>query len=368
MECTLPSEEQRTMKTTGKLIIFVFTFLFLAANAYAADDSPLFEAVKKGDKATVEALLAKGADVNAKDEYGDTPLHKAETFGHKDLAGLLLAKGADVNAKTKYGWTPLHTAVFSGHKDFAELLLAKGADVNAKNTDGYTPLHRAAEYGLRDVAEFLLAKGADVNAKNTSGSTPLSMAAYAGNKDVAELLLAKGADINAKDKNGNTPLQNAASNGRTDVVDLLKEYTLTHDRRNQRELLGHLTAQLKDSPDDKVTRRYVLKLASELKPAPTIPEEARKHFVEGTAIVKAAKNPAQQALAAQSFGEALKVAPWWGDAYYNLGVAQELAEKYNEAEQAFNFYLLTNPSAAEKREVQDRIYGLSAKRKLSGAK
>ena len=103
MECTLPSEEQQTMKTTGKLISFVFTFLFLDANAYAADDSPLFEAVKKGDKATVEALLAKGADVNAKDEYGDTPLHKAETFGHKDLAGLLLAKGADVNAKTKYG-------------------------------------------------------------------------------------------------------------------------------------------------------------------------------------------------------------------------------------------------------------------------
>ena len=218
--------------------------------------------------------------------------------------------------------------------------------------------------GHKDFAELLLAKGADVNAKDTSGSTPLSMAAYAGNKDVAELLLAKGADINAKDKNGNTPLQNAASNGRTDVVDLLKEYTLTHDRRNPRELLGHLTAQLKDSPDDKVTRRYVLKLASELKPAPTIPEEARKHFVEGTAIVKAAKNPAQQALAAE-FGEALKVAPWWGDAYYNLGVAQS-CRKYNETEQAFNFYLLANPSAAEKREVQDRIYGLSAKRKLSG--
>ena len=72
--------------------------------------------------------------------------------------------------------------------------------------------------------------------------------------------------------------------------------------------------------------------------------------------------------AAQSFTEALKIAPWWGDAYYNLGVAQELAEKYDEAEQAFNFYLLSNPGAAEKREVQDRIYALSAKRKLLGAK
>lgn len=356
------------MKSTGKLLIFIFTILTLAASAYAADDSPLFEAVINGDKAEVEALLAKGADVNAKDEYGDTPLHKAKTFGHKDLAELLLAKGADVNAKTKYGWTPLHTAASSGYKDFVELFLAKGADVNAKNEDGYTPLHRAAEQGEKDVAELLLAKGADVNAINNYWWTPLHKAADSGRKDIAELLLSKGADINAKNNHGNTPLQTAASSGQTDIVDLLKAYTLTHDRRNPRELLKHLTDQLKDSPDDKVTRSYLIKLAGDLKPALTIPEEARKHFVEGAAIVKAAKNPAQQALAAQSFTEALKVAPWWGDAYYNLGVAQELAEKYDEAEQAFNFYLLSNPSETEKREVQDRIYALSAKRKLSGAK
>ncbi|MCR4299388.1 MAG: hypothetical protein NUV75_11695, partial [Gallionella sp.] len=90
------------------------------------------------------------------------------------------------------------------------------------------------------------------------------------------------------------------------------------------------------------------------------------HFVEGTAIVKAAKSPAQQALAAQSFMEALEIAQWWGDAYYNLGVAQELAKKYDEAEQVFNFYLSSNPGKTKQREVQDRIYGLAAKRKLSG--
>lgn len=47
---------------------------------------------------------------------------------------------------------------------------------------------------------------------------------------------------------------------------------------------------------------------------------------------------------------------------------QKLAEKHDEAEQVFNFYLLSNPKATEKREVQDRIYALSAKRKLVGAK
>jgi ankyrin repeat protein len=421
------------MKTTGKLIIFIFILLALVASACAADDSPLFEAVKNGDKAAVEALLAKGADVNAKDKDGCTPLHWAASQGNSNVIKLLLAKGADVNAKDKDGRTPLHwaaspfqanlniielllakgadvnaknadgitplyrvvffgkkdtvelllskgadanirdekgdtllhTAVMQGHKDIAELLLAKGADVNAKDKNGSTPLYRA--FSREDgIVELLLSKGADVNAKNNSGGTPLHTAALVGSKDTAELLLSKGADINAGGKEESTPLHWAVDAGNYKVAELL-ENRILKQTKNPHELFEQLFKQLNDKPH-KSTRRLIIKLASELKPAPAIPEEARKYFVEGTAIVKAAKNPAQQAIAAQSFTEALKIAPWWGDAYYNLGVAQELAEKYDEAEQAFNFYLLSNPSETEKREVQDRIYGLSAKRKLAGAK
>lgn len=387
------------MKTVRKLIVVIFTFLTLAVSADAADDSPLFEEVKKGDKATVEALLAKGADVNAKDKYGSTPLHKAAEHGHKDIVELLLAKGVDVNAKDTYGDSPLHkvTAAYDAHhtqKDIVTLLLANGADVNAKNGEKTTPLHRAVCGGekRKDIVELFLGKGAEVNAKNVTGVTPLHEAARCSSKDVIELLLAKGADINAKDKDGDTPLNAAeketarlvaAQQGykddafmyatlapalltRKDSAELLENHILK--QTNPRAVFAQLTEKLKSKPDDNSARRLIVKLASQLKPAPAIPEEARKHFVEGTTIVKAAKNPAQQLLAAQSFSEALKVAPWWGDAYYNLGVAQELAEKYDQAEKAFNFYLLTNPSATEKREVQDRIYALSAKRKLLGVK
>jgi ankyrin repeat protein len=355
------------MKSAGNLISVVFTFLTLAVSAHAADDSPLFEAVKRGDKAAVEALLAKGADVNARDESGDTPLHVASGNGKKDIAELLLAKGADISAKNTYGQTPLHRPSGNDKKDIVELLLVKGADVNAKAKDTRTPLHWAASFGgTKDVAELLLSKGADVNAKTGDGRTPLHWAAYLGNKVVAELLLAKGADVNAKDTDGWTPLDWAARFAKKDVVELMENHILIQTKK-PRELFGQLTQQLKSKPDDS-TRRLILKLASEMNPAPAIPEEARKHFVEGTAMVKAAKNPAQQALAAQSFTEALKVAPWWGDAYYNLGVAQELAEQYDEAEKALTFYLFSNPGEAEKRDAQDRIYGIAAKRKLLGAK
>lgn len=326
------------MKSASKLIVVVFTFLTLAVSADAADDSPLFEAVKRGDKAAVEALLAKGADINARDTNGRTPLHLAVLKGEKDIAELLLTKGSDVNAKNEYGFTPLHLGGFE--KDIAELLLAKGAEVNAKATNGYTPLHMAAQFtGATAAIEVLLAKGADMNAKDMNGKTPLDLAVAQG-KDTAEVL--------------ERVVLKAMGSSHAVLVQLTT-------RLHQDNLRNNLTAAGH-------TRRLIIKFASEMKPAPAIPEEARRHFIEGTTMVKAAKNPEQQALAAQSFTEALKVAPWWGDAYYNLGVAQKLAEQYDAAEQALTFYLLSNPGEQETRDAQDRIYALSAKRKLLGAK
>ena len=347
------------MKSTGKLLIVVFTLLTLAASAYAVDDSPLFEAVENGDKTAVEAVLAKGADVNAKSKLGDTPLYLAAYGGKKDIVELLLAKGADVNAKNGSKRTPLHTGACKEKKDIAELLLAKGADVNAKDMVGGTPLHEAARCGRKDVIELLLAKGADINAKDKYGDTPLNTAT----KEMARLVA--GQQVYKNDAFMYATLE-PAIRSQKDTAELLENQILK--QANPRMVFAQLTEQLKSKPDDISTRRLIIKLASDLKPTPPISEEARKHFVEGAAIKMAAKNPAQQALAAQSFTEALKVAPWWADAYYNLGVTQELAEKYDEAEQAFNFYLLTNASAKEKRDVQDRIYALSAKRKLLGAK
>nr|XP_027207061.1 ankyrin repeat domain-containing protein 1-like [Penaeus vannamei] len=131
--------------------------------------TPLHFASENGHFAVAELLAAKGADLEAKDQYEWTPLHFASRYGHFAVAELLAAKGADLEAKAQYGATPLHFASFNGHFAVAELLAAKGADLGAKDDRGATPLHFASENGHFAVAELLAAKGADLEAKAQYG-------------------------------------------------------------------------------------------------------------------------------------------------------------------------------------------------------
>ena len=180
--------------------------------------TPLHEAAKDGDASEVKELLAKGAEVNAKNKYGKTPLHYAALNGHLDVVKELLAKGAEVDAKPDAGYTPLHEAARKGHLDVVKELLSKGAEVDAKDKYGETPLHEAAWYGHVNVVKELLAKGAEVDAKTKDGRMPLHCAAMFGRLEVVKELLAKGAKVNAKDEDGDTPLHVAAQDGHLDVV------------------------------------------------------------------------------------------------------------------------------------------------------
>jgi predicted Fe-Mo cluster-binding NifX family protein len=158
-------------------------------------DRNLLEAVQDGDIGQVQALIEKGADVNAMDEDGMTALAWAVQLDDRGMAELLIAKGADVEKGGKAFKAPLHVAANWGKMAMAELLLSKGADIEVRDRNGWTPLHWAAFEGGGEMVQLLVSRGAEKNARTEKkwsvfgdGWTALDIAERAGDAAVAGLL------------------------------------------------------------------------------------------------------------------------------------------------------------------------------------
>lgn len=128
-----------------------------------------------------------------------------------------------------------------------------------------------------------------------------------------------------------------------------------------RKHFSQMVEQLQASPDDNALRENIIKLAQKLKPAPSIPEEARRHFVKAVTLQKDAKSPEDYDLPIQEYRQALLLAPWWSDAYYDLSSALELKQHYAEAIQNLKFSILASPNGPDARAAQDKVYALEAK-------
>jgi Ankyrin repeats (3 copies)/Domain of unknown function (DUF3471) len=142
----------------------------------------LWSAARKGDAAAVKALLAKGADVNAKAAYGATALSFAADKGHVEVVKVLLEHKADLNVKdTFYNATPLSWAVSKQHGAVVKLLIEAGAE------QPETTLAFAARTGDLDLVKLVLDK--------SKPKQPTLDAALAAAKDkkISELLEKAGA-------------------------------------------------------------------------------------------------------------------------------------------------------------------------------
>jgi hypothetical protein len=142
----------------------------------------LLGACKTGNASLVQALLAAGADANARDEHGllDTALHRASYWGHVVLVRMLLQFGAAVDRRNRLDYTALHWACVRGEQEVARELLASAADVGVEDCEGNTPLHFAAREGYQDIVVCLLQGGARVNAVTTVSTLEMEGGGWRG--------------------------------------------------------------------------------------------------------------------------------------------------------------------------------------------
>lgn len=120
---------------------------------------PLSLASFFGHEEAVALLLDADANVDSVSQNAQrvTPLHGAAA-GPKPvrIAALLLARGANVDAKQEQDITPLHEAARRGDAELITLLVRHGASLDARTASGATAYDLAVQAGHKDVAERLL--------------------------------------------------------------------------------------------------------------------------------------------------------------------------------------------------------------------
>lgn len=92
------------------------------------------DAIKSGDIRIVRDLLDRGADVNARNHYGQTALMLAAHAGYSEVVEILIAHRANLNITAKFGLNALMLAVVAGHAEIARLLAKAGADLSLRGS------------------------------------------------------------------------------------------------------------------------------------------------------------------------------------------------------------------------------------------
>ena len=87
-------------------------------------------------------------------------------------------------------------------------------------------------------------------------------------------------------------------------------------------------------------------------PKPQLTEQARRYRVQAESAFKAKSYEEAGIL----YGEALEIAPWWPDGYYNRALIYAELGSYQSAINDMRRFLELEPGSRDARSVQDKIY------------
>jgi tetratricopeptide (TPR) repeat protein len=117
----------------------------------------------------------------------------------------------------------------------------------------------------------------------------------------------------------------------------------TANAESPRAQFNQMVTQLQGNANDDALREKIIKQAQKLKPVPVVSEEVKRRMALGTTALENARTVTDYQNAAKEFEQATLAAPWYGDAYLNLGVAQDKAENYDAALRNLKFAQLASP-------------------------
>lgn len=174
--------------------------------------------------AIIDLLLKQGNEVDAIDNENRTPLMSHRIYARSNVTTLqyLVAKGANVNARSKGGGSALLMATMNHNTEAIQLLLEHGAQVNVYDKNKNTALGEALRSENIANVELLLAHGADINATISGGETPLTSCLQRDDPALLKILLANRPDVNHRNNAGDTALSLAKKGHFTECIRLLE--------------------------------------------------------------------------------------------------------------------------------------------------
>lgn len=173
-----------------------------SGNAYHAFANVRHSDVNDRDIEILRLLGMTNADINAVTATMQTPLHAAAGVTKKypasaQVVRALVARGANIHARDERQRTPLHVLCSDATSDegvlgaVASVMLEHGARINDPMFGGTTPLMLAAHAGHADLYAFLAQKGANIHAKDMKGNRASDYARMAGHYALADHIKAR---------------------------------------------------------------------------------------------------------------------------------------------------------------------------------
>jgi len=211
------------------LLVFTVALLIISCTSPVKPlkSQSIHSAAVSGNTRMIEVLLARGVDVNSRDQRrGWTALLFATEAGHLSVVRLLIKNGANVNlGSMKDKVTPLMRAASNGYFDIVKHLVINKAKLNLQDRRlQSTALMWAAFKGHTQIVDYLLENKALIGVRGGRGESALWLAVSHANVKTVNVLLLAGANPNRVDWRGVSPYHLAVKKNKIEMIELLNEF------------------------------------------------------------------------------------------------------------------------------------------------